>query len=477
MAKTTGTTKAKTTTTRTRASEQLRRAAEKAPTQKVQAAVRFLEPVAVSDLDERRKISQSAERVELSAHSGEMVEVATPAEDIPEAVEVLEEKRRIPKASKMSLSPFGSDGRVAIACMTPDKLKQLAFISTYSSKDPQSSSPRQHGYQRDPMESRFPPIGRYYAKGDNRHRIPSLIASARVYTPQDQERFIELFEMHDVEQIHKEFGKSVFSIVDGQHRMGGLYWAWENLDDFNAEIPVNIYFGLNYAEEALFFDTINTLQRKLPKALIEATRVHMDSGDTSHAQFLREVAESLAQDGDSVWQGLINMTGARNPALPVSFEGLRRATASLMSERLVSRLRGRKLEPEDVAKKYWMHVSRSCAQAWENAPRQMVNEEGETVEIPTKYRIKDLVGVAALSKLGGDVIATSLDISRTDQEFWDSVVNLVTKLGAVDWEKRKENPWMNTSAGFAGQGPLYDMLYRLVYLDKAPGVEVPMDED
>lgn len=474
MAKTTA------TKTRTRASDQLRKGAE--PTSKkspprASAKVRFLEPVPVSELEKNREEAAEAERVELSAHSGEMVEVASPPEEegIP-AEEVLEEKRKIPKATSMEMFPFGSDGKVAIAAMTPDKLKQLTFISTYSSRDPQSTSPRQHGYQRDPMESRFPAIGRYYAKDNNRHRIPALVASVRVYTPKDQERFIELFNEHNIAQIHKEFGRSVFSMVDGQHRMGGLYWAWENLDNFNAEIPVTVYFGLTYPEEAAFFDTINTLQRKLPKALIEATKVHLDSSDTSHAQYIRVVAEGLAQDRDSVWQGLVNMTGARDVKLPVTYEGLRRATSSLLHERLVGRLRVRNMDPEDVAKRYWKEVSTACWNAWENAPRQVENEEGEIVEVATSYRIKDLVGVAALSKLGGDVIATALDLSKDDTEFWGVVVNLVSKLGAVDWEKRKNNPWMNTSAGFAGQVPLYEMLYRLVYMDEAPGVAVPVDE-
>lgn len=479
---------AKTTATkpRLRASEQLKKAATEDAKQgqqksRTQAAVRFLEPVIVTELENSRKVSEASDRIELSAHSGEMVEVAetSPDEDAPQAVEVLEEKRSIPKASKMELIPFGEQGKVAFALMTPEKLKEISFISTYSSQDPQSSSPRQHGYQRDPMESRFSPIGRYYAKGENRYRIPSLIASARVYTQKDQERFIELFNERNIPQIHKEFGKSAFSIVDGQHRTGGLYWAWKNIDDFNAEVPVMVYFGLTYAEEAEFFDTINTLQRKLPKALIEATKVHMEAGDTSHIQFIREVAFALAQDGDSVWKGLVNMTGApksQKPDMPVSYEGLRRATTSLLHERLVSRLRARNLDPEDVAKKYWEEVSRACDAAWQNRPREVVEEDGTTVEVPVQYRIKDLVGVAALSKLGGEILATALDVSKGDQDFWTTVNEMTSKLQAVDWEKRKDNPWMNTSAGFAGQGPLFDMLYELVYLDRAPGEAVPLDE-
>lgn len=454
-------TKRKSTPTRRKASEQL----------KASAAVSFMEPApALIDLPE------GGERVELSAHAGEAVEVAAPTPSGPQAAEIAAKKREVIKTPRMSIEPYSEHGKVGLAMMTPDKLKEIAFISTYSTQDPQSSSPRQHGYQREPMSARFPGIGRYYAKGENRHLITPIIASARVYTEKDQARFNKLFNEGDIKSIHDEFGKTALSIVDGQHRLGGLYWAWQNIDTFNADVPVMVFYGLNYAEEANFFDTINTNQRKLPKALIEATKVHMEAGEKTHAQFIREVAFALAQDGDSVWKGLVNMTGARDPGKPVSYEGIRRATQNMLHERVVSRLLQRKYDPENVAKKYWEMVSRACAPAWNDQPEMVWNSEGEEVEQPVKYRIKDLVGVAALSKLGQDIVTTALDVTKTEEEFWDSISEQVSKLGGVDWRKDRSNPWMRSSAGFAGMGDLYRMLYDLVYLDRAPGVAVEMDE-
>lgn len=455
-------TKKRTTSTRRKASEQL----------KAVSAVKFMEPTPAFIETEQG----DHERIEVSSHAGEAVEVATPTPDNPSVAEIAAAKREEIKQPRMNIAPYADSNKAGIATMTPDKLKEIAFISTYSTQDPQSSSPRQHGYQREPMAARFPGIGRYYAKGENRHLITPIIASARVYTEKDQARFIKLFNDGDIRAIHDEFGNHVLSIVDGQHRLGGLYWAWQNIDNFNADVPVMVFFGLNYAEEANLFDTINTNQRRLPKALIEATKVHMEAGDKSHAQFIREVAFALAQDGDSVWKGLVNMTGARDPEKPVSYEGIRRATQNMLHERVVNRLKQREYDPEAVAKKYWEMVSRACAPAWQDQPRMVWNSEGEEVEEPIKYRIKDLVGVAALSKLGQDVIQTSLDKSKTEEEFWDNVSEMVSKLGAVDWEKRRGNPWVASSAGFAGMGDLYQMLFDLVYLDKAPGVAVEPDE-
>lgn len=378
------------------------------------------------------------------------------------------------RASRMEIEATLVPGKVAVATLTPDKLKALAFISTYSTDDPQSTSPQKHGYQREPMAERFPGIARYYAKNDNRNRIPALIISVRVYDAKGRTRFNTLFNKGEISKIHREFGKAAFSIVDGQHRMGGLYYAWEKWGDFNAFIPVTLYYGMTYAEEAALFDDINTSQRKLPKALIEVTKVHIEAGEKNHAQTLREIAMGLAEDRDSVWRGLVNMTGAKSK-LPISFEGLRRSIGAMMKEKILKRLEGRGLNAERVAKVYWEMVSKACAPAWAERP-QWVEVNGETQEMDVKYRLKELVGVSAVSLLGADIVSTSLDKSANNEDFWAIMSEYVSKLGAVDWVKSRNNPWTATSAGFGGQGHLYSLLYELVYDDKLPGDEIPPDE-
>lgn len=401
-----------------------------------------------------------------------------PAPEVEEGDIVLIENSKEPKERRMHIQAEFVPGKSALATLTPDALKEIAFISTYNTVDEQSSSPRQHGYQRDPLEARFPAIGRYFAQqeGDgihtHAHLITPIIMSVRVYSPKDQTRFNYLFNKGDIAGIHKEFGRSCVSIVDGQHRSGGLFWAWERIEDFNPDVPVMLYYGLRYADEATLFDDINTNQRKLPKALIEATKVHMEAGEPSHAQTIREVAFALAQDGDSPWHGMVNMTGARDPEKPVTYEGLRRATGNMLHEKLVARLENRGFVLDKVAKKYWELVSRACAPAWQDRPRVVTGEDGESVEEAVKYRLKDLAGVASVSRLGADIIGSALDQSKTDEDFWSAVASLVSKLGAVDWEKRPGNPWTSAGAGFAGQTGLYKMLYELVYLDQAPGVSV-----
>lgn len=382
----------------------------------------------------------------------------------------------VAKKAKMEIAANLIPARVSVAQMTPERLKALSFISTYTTQDPQSTSPRKHGYQREPMEERFPGIARYYAEGDNRYHIPPLVASVRVYDQKSRTRFNTLFNAGSIDKIHREFGKDVFSIVDGQHRIGGLFYAWNKFDEFNADVPVTLYYGLTYVQEAKLFDDINVNQRKLPKALIEATKVHMDTDGKSHAQVIRLIAMSLAEDPDSAWRNQVNMTGRPKAPEPVSYETLRRATGDMFPSRVLERLEQRGFTAERVAKKYWELVSKACAPAWTDTPRYVENDEGEQVEEAVKYRLKDTVGVAAVSKLGQDIVNTSLDRTEKMDEFWDVMAEMVAKLGAVDWEKRKNNPYTSTSAGFGGQRVLYEVLYDLVYLNRAPGEEVAPDE-
>lgn len=367
--------------------------------------------------------------------------------------------------SHMKIQASLPNGRTAFATLSANKLHELAFISTYSTRDPQSPAIHKEGYQRDPMHSRFPQIGRYFSKPENKDFIPPLLVNVRVYTPAEKNKFLTLFNKADVKGIHKAFGRSVFSIIDGQHRSGGLYWAWANMEDWNEAVPVHMIFGLKFEDEAQKFDDVNTTQRKLAKALIEITKLHLNRGEESHAQKVREAGERLAKDADSVWYGKVNMTGKPGTGLSMTYEGVRGSLNRMLPATLLTRLESRGMNEATVVKKYWHMIAEACAPAWEEHQRQ---EDG--AERDTKYRLKELAGFWALCTLGRDLINTALDKSENDDEFWDAMTDLVSKLSVVDWEKRSDNAWMVFGAGKAGGDALYPVLHDLVYADKYPGI-------
>ena len=365
------------------------------------------------------------------------------------------------------------ENRLYQAALTPPKAHELFFVSTYDSKDPLSNAFDHHGYQRPPSANRYAEIGRYYSEDGNSYKIPPIIISVRLSDPEEIKRFLKLLDAGDIDGIKAAFGEHVASVVDGQHRLGGLVDAWKKNPEFLPQVPFSLYFGLSFIEEATMFNTINATQRKLPKALIETTKGDItDQADTGYNQQIRRLTFSLCRDDDSVWgpvDGIeqINMTGVRDPNRPVTYEGLRRSTSNMFPAHLLNRLAALDENlPLKYAKRYWGAVAEASAEAWKGIPskRTVIDPETglETVE-KIKYRIKDLVGVASLAKLGKDVITSHIESGKPRR-----LEELVERLAEVDWEKSPSNPWMRSQAGFAGQKELYTMLYELVYNEAAP---------
>src|SRR5690606_31922223 len=130
----------------------------------------------------------------------------------------------------------------------------------------------------------------------------------------------------------------------------------------------------------------------------------------THAQMVRKIAFGIARDKDSVWYDQINMTGGRAPGQKVTYEGLRRSVANMFPANLISRLQQADLDPlQDAAKPFWRKISEIFPDAWNGASRTVTDPDThETREEPIQYRLKELVGVAALSRLGQDVISSAI---------------------------------------------------------------------
>lgn len=360
--------------------------------------------------------------------------------------------------------------REASAAMTPAAMSELFFISNFEKTDPESPALDKHGYQREPMKDRIPKIANFYLQRTLTTRTTPLIVSVRLKEKHEIDRFLELLSAGDPQGILDEFGDAVMSVVDGQHRFLGLVEAWKKDPTFCPLVPVSLYFGLDFVHEAEFFDTINIEQKKLPKALIEITKADVrEVHSLSHSQRVRLVATMLARHEHSVWHGQVNLTGARDPNKPVTFEGLRRSSASMFPSELLGRLEAAGKDVDEIARMYWGLVAKACSEAWNGETRTRTNEDGDGVEYLPKYRIKELVGVASLAKLGKDIITSALE----HPNFNERMKTLVDALSEVDWEKvnlekDERNPWMASQAGFAGQADLYKTLYAWVYYGKKP---------
>lgn len=359
-------------------------------------------------------------------------------------------------------------GQCVIAAIPADQLQNL-WISTFDSKDPDSPAPKNHGYQRNPDEKRFPKIAKYYLANGHEALVTPIVLSGRVTDAEEIDEVLGLLRDGDFDDIHQKYGKAVLSIVDGQHRVGGLRLAHKLKPEFNPRVPCAIYFGMDYADEARLFDDINTNQKNLPKALVEVTAHNVtDIGTTSYEQRVRNIAWDLSQKKGSPFHNRVNLTGGRDPQRRVTYEGLRRSTSVMLTRDVLKRVDGAQItDVYKLAETYWKNVATVCAKAW-NAPILVQDPKTKKMKpADIKYRIRELVGVASLARLGRDIILTALD-RRHEKTIADTVKEMTAKLGKVNWKKEQENPWVASQAGYAGQKELYGMLVDLVYNDIEP---------
>ena len=354
----------------------------------------------------------------------------------------------------------------AMVSLDPLFAKDLLYVSSYDKRDASSPALDNHGYQRPPTQYRFKDIAKFFKTGKNRGRITPVIASVRLDKTADITAFRRRLMAGDLAGLHK-MKEHLVSIIDGQHRIGGLGLAASEDVNFRPYIPVQLIFGLNYHEEATLFNTINMEQVTLPKAIVELNKADIiETGSDSYDQRIRRITLGLCRDSDSVWgpiDGLeqINMTGVKQGMCPdscvgnhaITFEGLRRSTAWLFPPPLYKRLAAIDNGlPLELAKTYWRAVSETCEDAW-NA--KLVR--------PRANRMKELVAVGALSKLGHDIVASYLENGEMGR-----VLQLTEKLTSVNWARDENNPWMRALYGWAGMNTLYGVLYDWVYSDSYP---------
>ena len=273
-----------------------------------------------------------------------------------------------------------------------------------------------------------------------------------------------------------QFERSV-AVIDGQHRLRGVIEEYGRDSSLETDLLILCVHNLSYEEETAVFDVINTTPKRLPKALTEWNKFGItDTKSSSAEQEIRQIAVALGTDSDSVWNGRVNLTGTgRDPSKKVTLEGLRRSTENMFKGSSAYMSYREKLE---LAKLFWQNVADIFPEAWNDQQRRVQLDDdrwvetGSTVKIDGKnrkiaavtYRLTDLVGVASLAKISGDIITES----RGNINPKAYIKAEVYKLHEVDWEKRPDNDWTNGQAGFAGQKGTYEALAFLRANGRAP---------
>lgn len=356
------------------------------------------------------------------------------------------------------------DGSMVFATMTPAAMAQLLFVSDWTISDQDSPSPDKRGYQRPIKSARLGEIARYMVEHNeqDRLRMPPVILSVRHVPKDKRETFLHLLTGGSIDQIHEMFGPRAVCIVDGQHRAGGGFAAIvRTAGDFDAPIPVVLYYDLSYETEAEWFNTINSTAQPIPKSLLEWTRADItEAGQDTTGQKIRVITQRLATEANAPFVGQVSFAGGRLPGRSITFEGLRRSTADFFGgpkARLLQRLEEHHIDPYHFARDYWAAVVEACSEAWEADPKGQ-----------PRYRIRELVAIGALAKLGNTLTEQAIIQGFAGPRTRNYVLEKASRLSTVDWTKDDGNPWMRAQAGFAGRESLYEILKDWVLLGKQP---------
>lgn len=359
------------------------------------------------------------------------------------------------------------DPEQRLGSMAASDAEKLLKTYTYHDQDP--GSPAGRGYQRPPDPTRFSAIATYIEKHGvtpliicDRGRWSTLLPGSETMVQMDILEVIAALKRADVSDE-----EMLASILDGQHRFRALLLLLSRGVDL--QIPFLLLANLSWAEEVIEFNTINTTAKNLPKALVEVNRyaIFTPEGATNRdvqRQHVREVVMALETDKDSIWHEQVNMTGGRNTNRPVTFEGLRRSSEATFAGRLGLLPLPKKVE---LAKVYWRVVADTWPDAWHGVPVTVdwVNPETGEVEPQeriVKYRIKDLAGVSALAKLANQVLMEAYNFE--DDRLNTAIVrSRLSRAKDISWIRDRENPDMNSQAGFAGLADMYEMLLSRTY--------------
>lgn len=228
--------------------------------------------------------------------------------------------------------------------------------------------------------------------------------------------------------------KGLASVLDGQHRKGGLEMYTAETGDI-VPVPFIAFAELPPQSEVRLFDTINSKMQRLPTSLVRWNEREDDENT--------QIAVALEQDEDSPFYASISISGSRDPKRKVSLEGMRRAMASLFGSGRLSPLPFN--EKVRLMKVYWRIVKDIFPDEWEDT---------------RKYRLRHLIGVAAISFLARDVINECYDWEKNYLDE-DKMRTRLEPLRDFDWEKGSDD--LGHASGFGGREPVAKRLSELVF--------------
>jgi DNA sulfur modification protein DndB len=258
--------------------------------------------------------------------------------------------------------------------------------------------PSGKGYQRPVDPKRCDDFAQYLSKGDDALFTPILLNAAGGWE----------FVCYDKQR--PAFGrllcKSKASLMDGQHRMGGIQ---KYLQETNSEInvPFLAFHCLDEDEEIKLFDTINTKAKGIGPSLSKFLR--RDSDDISWA------ATELIVRKESPFYSIGSITGKRSKGRHVTLQNLYRTLHLLTADYRLSSFK--KEEKLMIAMTYFSSIRDTFPEDWSDYKGS---------------RLTHIVCLDALSMAGNFVLLKCLHETKKQIDL-SHIPRSVKRLDKMDW--------------------------------------------
>lgn len=201
--------------------------------------------------------------------------------------------------------------------LTADDLMKYTKVDKWKSGLPAA----EQGYQREELLAHYNKVGRYLVSDKNAILPTSILLSAR-----DGVTFEPIKDGSTMGNLYIPDEALPLWIVDGQHRVAGLRYAIEGLEDENARnftLPAVIMANMPKQDEVLQFYIVNSTSKRIKTDLAERLLTEMSEHSETvrknqvigkgKAYLLRavKIVDILNEHADGPWEGRIQQVNKR----------------------------------------------------------------------------------------------------------------------------------------------------------------------
>ena len=317
-----------------------------------------------------------------------------------------------------------------VAAMTLGQLLNHAKIDTWSTTNA-------NGYQRPRADRRLRELARYVQEQEGILPTSILVGTRPDDHPKVKPTGFDESSAVSLGELEMPDGSSLW-VIDGQHRLEGVRYAFDRGDEQLADypFPVCIMWGVDQYKEMVHFNIINTRQKKMSTDIVDRHLVQMQqrlglqmvaAGARGEKEYMRATATRIVDmlnDSPGVWHHQVAI-----PGVPGRDQGLVRQHAMVVSIEPFLRdpwVKGRDSEEDKV--KVLANFWEAAKEVWPDA-----------FDSPKDYRIQATVGVYSLHMALPVIIHRCLEERDLTKDRMSELIE-GTGITAEFWHKEEGDP-------------------------------------